>query len=53
LRVVPEVGVKEVVGVPAAGCVTARSAGLADLHATGGRTDAEYASAKARVLAGE
>jgi hypothetical protein len=33
--------------------VTARLAGLADLHARGELTDEEYASAKARVLAGE
>jgi len=33
--------------------VTARLASLADLHAQGHLTDEEYASAKARVLAGE
>ena len=33
--------------------VTARLAGLADLHARGELTDEEYASAKARTLAGE
>lgn len=33
--------------------VTARLAGLADLHARGELTDEEYTSAKARVLAGE
>ena len=33
--------------------LTARLAGLADLHARGELTDEEYASAKARVLAGE
>ena len=40
---------------PAAGTtdVTARLAGLADLHARGELTDEEYASAKARVLSGE
>ena len=38
---------------PAATDVSARLASLADLHARGELTDAEYASAKARVLAGE
>jgi hypothetical protein len=38
---------------PAASDMTARLAALADLHAKGELTDAEYASAKARVLAGE
>jgi hypothetical protein len=32
--------------------VTARLAGLADLHAKGELTDEEYAAAKAQVLAG-
>jgi hypothetical protein len=35
---------------PATGDVTARLAGLADLHARGELTDEEYAAAKARVL---
>jgi hypothetical protein len=38
---------------PAATVVTASLASLADLHAKGELTDEEYASAKARVLAGE
>ena len=38
---------------PAATDVAARLAGLADLHAQGALTDEEFASAKARVLAGE
>ena len=38
---------------PASGDTTARLANLADLHARGELTDEEYASAKARVLAGE
>ena len=37
----------------AAGDITARLAGLADLHARGELTDEEYASAKARVISGE
>ena len=36
-----------------AGDMTARLAALADLHARGELTDEEYASAKARVIAGE
>ncbi len=40
-------------GAAAASDVTARLAALAELHAKGELTDAEYASAKARVLAGE
>jgi hypothetical protein len=40
-------------GARAASDMTARLAALADLHAKGELTDAEYASAKARVLAGE
>ena len=38
---------------PAATDVAGRLAGLADLHAKGALTDEEFASAKARVLAGE
>ena len=38
---------------PVGGDTTARLANLADLHARGELTDEEYASAKARVLAGE
>ncbi len=38
---------------PTGGDTTARLANLADLHARGELTDEEYASAKARVLAGE
>jgi putative oligomerization/nucleic acid binding protein len=38
---------------PAPADLTGRLAGLADLHARGELTDEEYASAKARVLAGE
>jgi Short C-terminal domain len=42
------------VGAPAAGTdVTSRLSSLAALHASGALTDEEYASAKARVLAGE
>jgi hypothetical protein len=38
---------------PAAADLTSRLASLADLHAGGDLTDEEYASAKARVLAGD
>jgi hypothetical protein len=38
---------------PAATDVAGRLAGLADLHARGALSDEEFASAKARVLAGE
>jgi hypothetical protein len=38
---------------PATTDVVGRLAGLADLHARGALTDEEFASAKARVLAGE
>ncbi len=41
------------VTAPAATDVSARLASLAELHASGALTDDEYASAKARVLAGD
>jgi Short C-terminal domain len=40
-------------GAPAGTDVVKRLAGLADLHAQGALTDEEFASAKARVLAGD
>ena len=46
-------GPSEASTVVAPADVTARLASLADLHAQGHLTDEEYASAKARVLAGE
>lgn len=41
------------VAAPSGSDLTTRLASLADLHAKGELTDAEYASAKARVLAGD
>jgi hypothetical protein len=41
------------VAAPAASDVAGRLASLAELHTAGELTDEEYASAKARVLAGD
>ena len=49
----PRASVSAPPAAAAAPDVSARLASLADLHARGKLTDAEYASAKARVLAGE
>ena len=51
-RAAPEIAPATTAGAPAATDVAGQLAGLADLHARGALTDEEFASAKARVLAG-
>ena len=51
-RRTPAPAVEPVPAPPSGGDLTARLARLADLHARGELTDEEFASAKARVLAG-